>query len=107
MRPQPEVCGEGGVLNRQDFWSKVERADNSQCWQWRGFINHGGYGLYGKFNRRAHRLAYRFLVGRIPKGLTIDHLCRNRACVNPAHMEPVTRGENVMRGTGLAPTNAL
>lgn len=47
---------------------------------------------------QAHRMAYELLVGPIPEGLVIDHLCRNRACVNPSHMEPVTRGENVRRG---------
>jgi len=81
------------------FWQKVEIQDNG-CWEWTGNINRKGYGGFS-FNRRwvmAHRFAYELLVGPIPEGLQIDHLCRNHCCVNPAHMEPVTTQENTRRG---------
>jgi hypothetical protein len=92
------------------FWGKVEKTDT--CWVWTAGKNHYGYGSYavrrgdGWFRAQAHRLAYEELVGPIPAGLTVDHICRNRACVNPTHMELVTRGENVLRGTGPSAEHA-
>jgi HNH endonuclease len=70
------------------------------CWLWSGARTAAGYGarwLDGR-TRYVHRLSYEALVGPIPEGLTIDHLCHNRACCNPAHMEVVTRSENGRRG---------
>jgi hypothetical protein len=71
------------------------------CWLWVGTRHHKtGHGKFWLNNRtmQAHRVAYELLVGPIPDGLTLDHLCRVRACVNPAHLEPVTLEENVARG---------
>jgi len=84
--------------------SKITR-DSSGCWLWHGVILSTGYGQAASNGRRfmAHRFAYELLVGPIPAGLTIDHLCRVRQCVNPDHMEPVSRWENVRR----APTNPV
>lgn len=78
------------------------------CWQWTAGKNSGGYGRFKRDDKSepAHRLMYEHCVGQIPETLDCDHLCRNRACVNPAHMEPVTRRENVLRGIGIASKNA-
>lgn len=80
--------------------------DAAGCWKWTASDDGSGYGratmrLPGTTRRRwaAHRLAYMLLVGEVPLGLQLDHLCRVRACCNPAHLEPVTATENVRRGT--------
>ncbi len=82
----------------QRFWSKVNKTET--CWLWMASSDHKGYGQFrldGK-NRKAHRVAYELLIGPIPDGLQIDHLCRVRHCVNPAHLEAVTCQENIRRG---------
>lgn len=73
------------------------------CWLWTGALNLWGYGVIGDGTREdnnslVHRAAYEEFVGPIPDGLDLDHLCRNRMCCNPDHLEPVTRAENVARG---------
>jgi hypothetical protein len=72
----------------------------SGCWEWSKALNHGGYGTFAYGGRRmgAHRAAWELLRGPIPAGLDVDHLCRNRRCVNPDHLEPVTRSVNLARG---------
>ena len=67
----------------------------SSCWIWAGGMTGNGYGNY--CNKPAHRAVYEALVGEIPEGLQLDHLCRVRACVNPEHLEPVTASENMKR----------
>ncbi len=83
------------------FWPKVEQGTG--CWEWKASRNWGGYGQFwnGQRTMPAHRFAYELLVGPIPEGLQIDHLCRNRGCVNPTHMEVVTNQENSRRGKAL------
>lgn len=72
----------------------------TQCWEWQGKKNNGGYGSFG-FNRKgysAHVASYLIHIGIIPDGLELDHKCRNRGCVNPDHLEPVTHKINCARG---------
>lgn len=83
---------------RERFTSKIDH--EGDCWIWVGKVLPNGYGRFwfdGK-QRYAHRVAYEQFVGPIPNGLVIDHLCRNRGCVNPDHLEPVTHQENCRRG---------
>ena len=87
------------------FWSKVDKT--ATCWNWNGYLLRG-YGRFkvGDTTRIVHRFAYEYFVGKIPRNKVIDHLCRNRKCVNPAHLEVVTMRENVLRGEGPAAINA-
>ena len=93
------------------FWSKVAKSDDPDgCWEWTAGKISDGYGHFWNSEQRrnesAHRVAYEALVGPIPDGLVLDHLCRNRGCVNPAHVEPVTNEENVRRGVSPSVANA-
>jgi HNH endonuclease len=86
--------------------SFVERRSADLCWPWSGpglnarsgYVNYGGTG--------AHRLVYALLRNEFPRALTIDHLCRNRSCMNPSHMEPVPQGVNTLRGDCWSGVNA-
>lgn len=90
------------------FWEKV--APTGFCWEWTGALDQNGYGQF--FIRRplspvkAHRLAYEILVGPIPEGAKGDHLCRNRSCVNPDHIDPIPNRDNVLRGFGITAMHA-
>ena len=85
----------------EQYLPKIEIVADSGCWAWRSTVNSKGYGTIFT-SRLAHRVFYEHMIGRIPDGLVIDHLCRCRNCVNPAHLEAVTTGENTRRG--LAPS---
>jgi hypothetical protein len=76
---------------------------NTGCWLWTGARFRKGYGNFGidGHNRSAHRVAYELYIGPIPEGLDLDHLCRVPSCVNPDHLEPVTRRENIRRGDSV------
>lgn len=90
-------------------WYKIEKKDG--CWEWKGKKRPDGYGVCTKMVGgktqyfRVHRLTYMEAKGEIPKGLVLDHLCRNPSCVNPDHLEAVTHTENKRRGMGVAALN--
>jgi hypothetical protein len=82
------------------FWAKVDKNAQNGCWEWRAATFRRGYGAFqlrkGEL-RKAHRISWELLRGPIPDGLDIDHLCGNTGCVNPDHLEPVTRAVNLQR----------
>jgi hypothetical protein len=93
---------------RERFLAKVDMSVPEACWPWTAAKTSCGYGKIGVAGRTrpAHRVSYELFVGPIPEGLTLDHLCRNPACVNPEHLEPVTQRENTRRGVSPAAHNA-
>jgi HNH endonuclease len=97
-------------MNKSDisrFEAKIERTD--KCWLWKAGLNSYGYGWFRPTAKSectgAHRIAYMLWIGPIANGMTIDHLCRVRNCVNPGHLEAVTAKENTLRGFGAAAIN--
>lgn len=90
-----------------NIFDKIRRNDKTLCWEWTGALNRNGYGTFvlcmGGIRRRfmSHRVVYEAAVGPIAKGLVLDHLCRNRRCCNPRHLEPVTVKENTHRGEAI------
>jgi hypothetical protein len=95
-RPTPAL----DEIARRRFWNMTTRNPITACWEYTGTINHDGYGQFQTAGSSwmAHRIAYALHHGAVPEGLVIDHLCRNRKCVRPTHLEAVTSVENVMRG---------
>lgn len=95
------------MRQHQRFLTKIKKAKNG-CWNWTASVTVFGYSQfhYGGKQGKGHRYSYEHYKGAIPKGLSIDHLCRNRKCVNPDHLEAVTNKENVMRGIGLTAQHA-
>ena len=122
-RPSPEAFRVGGSVRlgvgmmakrgrpRVDaperFWAKVNKSGGG-CWEWTGPKARGGYGAFWTGTKQvgAHCYAYELLIGPIPEGCEIDHLCRNHGCVNAAHMEAVTHQENTLRGNTQAARHA-
>lgn len=96
------TCRSGKNAWPERFWAKVEKTET--CWLWIAGRQADGYGsiTVGGSGKLAHRVAYELVVGPIAKDLTLDHLCRVRHCVNPAHLEPVTNRVNILRG--VSPT---
>lgn len=88
------------------FWRKVDKSGpasrlGTRCWIWTGMLSPKGYGQFrSPISIMAHRNSYAFANGPIPDGLELDHLCRNRSCVNPDHLEAVDHATNVRRGNG-------
>ena len=107
------LIGPVRAWRKERFWTKVNKDGplfkGTNCWLWTASKYDNGYGKYWFHGRmvRAHRVAYQLLIGNIPEGFTIDHLCRNRSCVNAlTHMEVVTPGVNTLRGNGVSGINA-
>lgn len=105
-----------GTPAEERFWSKVNKSGPmplhgdvpGPCWQWTAGKIPNGYGSFHVARMRrtpSHRYAWEVLRGLIPDKLTIDHLCRNKLCVNPDHMEVVTRGENTLRAVDIGASN--
>lgn len=88
------------------FWAKVDA--EGICWEWTAARNNKGYGVFAvhRKNGLAHRFAYQTLVGPVSDGLELDHLCRNKTCVNPDHLEPVTCRVNNLRAGGVSGLNS-
>lgn len=114
------ACGCGAIVARQyakghnrrlqgnrNAYVAEDRGYSSPCFIWQGLLSVEGYGRLWREGRviGAHRAAYVDARGSVPPGLVIDHLCRNRSCVNPAHLEAVTNAENVSRGLAYARRN--
>lgn len=86
------------TTTEERFWAKVGKTDG--CWHWLGPKSPEGYGRFSVDGRLVgpHRFAYELVVGPLPEGLELDHLCRNPSCVKPSHVEIVSHVENVRRG---------
>jgi hypothetical protein len=106
FRPGHQAKTRGHTPPIERVFARLDMSDPDACWVWPGSKNDRGYGNVGdgsgggKQTLLVHRLVYEALVGSIPEGLTLDHLCRNPPCVNPLHLEPVTHRENCRRAAG-------
>jgi hypothetical protein len=95
-------------ITKMRFFDKIAVDEETGCWNWVGAKTSQGYGNFAikKKNFVAHRVSYELCKGEIPDGLNLDHLCRNRGCVNPDHLEPVTQRENLLRGETIPSKHA-
>lgn len=96
-------------MNIETFWHNVDVREFNKCWEWKRAISDRGYGVvyFNKKNTYAHRVAYEDKISPILKDQVIDHLCRNRACCNPSHLEAVSQRTNILRGQGAAAIHAI
>jgi len=101
------------IMTEEWLMARIEPEPNSGCWLWISDVSKKGYGAInlgathiGKRRYRAHLAVYEVIVGPTPPGLTADHLCRVRSCVNPRHLEFVTNKVNALRGVSFAAVNA-
>jgi hypothetical protein len=111
----PSTTASGALIGIlwDKFWKRVKVGEVRDCWPWTGHIDQYGYGEiqlgmrpFARKKFRAHRVAWEMREGQIPQGLVIDHLCRNRRCVNARHMRVVTLAENVLAGNGYSGRHA-
>lgn len=109
------VIGMGGPKPKPMYERILKRIDQSVegCWEWPGSTTGNGYGTVSYYVdgiqkiALTHRILYEYFIGPIPEKYDIDHLCRNRICCNPAHLEPVTRMENARRGAKYRPSHCI
>jgi HNH endonuclease len=101
VKGEPRRFLPGHHRRKPDRYATVQLAYESECWIWKLARNRDGYGVVrdGAGMKLAHRVEYEKHEGAIPDGLTLDHLCKERGCVNPAHLQPVSLAENCRRGS--------
>ena len=92
------------AYNAQDIFGMSQISE--RCWTWMGSMYQNGYGKIGRRGYMVHRIAYELTKGKVPRNMCLDHLCKNRACINPDHLEIVSLVENVMRGDSQHAVNA-
>lgn len=113
-QPVPYILGHNTKWSEEKFWMGMRLVPSgvldSFCWEWQGGVSIQGYGECCRIagEKKAHRVAYVLLKGEIPKGMQVDHLCRNRLCMNPNHLEAVSAATNSRRSsmTKLTSTQA-
>lgn len=100
------MCDKGMVAR---FWSKVKVLKKRQCWEWLSCTSPNGYGKFsiGNYPHSAHVFAFKFFNGAIPEGMVVDHICRNRLCVNPTHLRTVSPKVNVLENSQSIPAKHI